>query len=689
MNVEAGKRTVQHVLGQPDEQLRIPRFQRPYAWGPEQVDELWDDVTDDLSKGHFLGSIVLSGDDAKPQVIDGQQRLTTLMLLLSVIRDACFDRNLLQQVERITDLFIVDKFADGDAQYRLRTGDKNWEVFRDFVLRRLDDPERRGASDAIALDADVRAHNRAMLDNLSRLRNLLQAKLDGLASNSDRIIWLQKADKHVVKDLELVVIRVGELDDAFLLFETLNDRGLQLSASDLLKNRLLGSIASKEGDEDVEVAAKHWDEMLEDLGTQVDVTRFLRHYLLGTMPKVKKDDVFGEFKTRMAGEGARTILEDLRVSARLYGEFENPAKVHHEATRRVLTDLQTLRAMTCYIALLPARRHLSQNDFLEFARLAEVVTYRYSSIVGLGTNELERRYHESAKLLIESKGEMLGEARAKLISVLPSSDQFVAAFQRASLGTHYLVKYTLRKLEESVSKEKQVKPTSEVHPEHIMPTNLSGGWVDDLGSDLVKHAEFVNRWGNLTLFLDRLNIPASNKAFADKKPYYAKSEVEMTRELATIESWGIAQIEARQQRLAEMADALWSVSTSELPSPTSHDASATTAVFRAGVGEFWPWVERHLIETSAEEIAHLADRLPHHLAEHSEHSGKAIKLAADLQRLIASWESLDGAQRAVVRAAAGYFLDPDDAVLDDQPAGLDDDAAVIDAAFAALGRSRD
>lgn len=641
----------------------------------------------DLSKGHFLGSIVLSGeDDTKPQVIDGQQRLTTLTLLLSVIRDACFERDLKQQVDRITDLFIVDKWAEGDARYRLRTGDKNWEVFRDFALRSPDDPQRRFAADVKKLDAKSRGHNRALLENLARLRSLLAAKLDGLPDDAARANWLTHVDKHLAKDLELVVIKVGELDDAFLLFETLNDRGLQLSASDLLKNRLLGRIASEESDEDVELAAKHWDEMLEDLGTHVDVTRFLRHYLLSTVAKVKKDEVFGEFKKRLAVDGARSVFEDLRLSAQLYGEFENPSKVTHEATRQVLTDLQLLRAVTCYIALLPARRHLSQIDFLDFARLAEVLTYRYSSVVGLGTNELERKYHESAKLLTQSKGERLAEARAILIGALPSSDQFRAAFEQASMGTYYLARYTLRKLEESKSKEKQVKQTAEVHVEHIMPSSPSAAWLADLGADATRHGEFVNRWGNLTLFLDKLNIPASNKSFADKKPFFARSDVTLTKDLVAHATWGIAEIEDRQRRLGELADALWNVPVS--PAPALLSGPAATASFEAAVGEYWPRVEPHVLETSAEDMAALAARVPHHLADHSAHGGKAAKLAMDLQTLVDTWESLDGEQRTVVRAAVAYFLDENDAIPDDQPNGLDDDDAVIAAAYAALGRQR-
>src|SRR4051812_24132526 len=100
--------------------------------------------------------------------------------------------------------------------------------------------------------------------------------------------------------VELVVIEVENLADGFLVFETLSDGGLQLSAADLLKSHVVGEVAHPGGDEDVDAAAADWDSMLEDLGAQVDVSRFLRHFLLARHPKVQKENVFGFFKQLIA-----------------------------------------------------------------------------------------------------------------------------------------------------------------------------------------------------------------------------------------------------------------------------------------------------------------------------------------------------------------------------------------------------
>jgi hypothetical protein len=682
MELKAEKWSLRRLLSLDQQQFRIPPYQRPYAWTSDQVDDLWLDLVDNISTGHFLGSLVLSTEDEwRPQVIDGQQRLTTLMLLLSALRDECAARQLGQQVHLIDKWLTADAFESGDARFKFKTGAANWPVFRDVVLRGPTDPERRSLED---FDKPTRARNRPLLDNLARLRAHLTTVLAAMPE-SEQVAWLERFHKFLLERLELVVIEVKSLADAFLLFETLNDRGLQLSAADLLKSHLLGEIARKAGDEDVDAAASAWDAMLDVLGAGVDVSRFLRHYLLARYPKVQKDDVFGFFKQLVAERGPAAVLKELEVAAGHYGEFETPSKVVHAPTRQVLEDLQTLRAVTCYIALLPARRYLSELDFLAYARLAEVLTFRYSSVAGRGTNELERKYHDAARILVDSEGARLSESRAVLVAAMPDAAEFTQAFERLTMGRQYLLRYTLAKLEHTLSSgaEKQLKTSDLVHIEHVMPQKLSSSWHTSLGEVADRHPEYVHRWGNLTLFFAGYNIPASNKGFEEKKEFYDKSDVELTRQLCAYATWGPDEIEQRQRELAGLAERLWQVE--ESPGSAAPIAgSDSRSRFQEHLGEMWEAVEPHCREVSAEEIRQLAERLPGHLASHLGHKGAAAGLAEQLTALLADWERYDGAQRSVARAAASYFLETADALPDEQEGGLTDDAAVVHAARAVL-----
>jgi hypothetical protein len=626
--------------------------------------------------------VLSSEDESRPVVIDGQQRLTTLMLLMSVLRDECHDRDLTTPVQRIDKRLTADDFAEGDDRFKFKTGTVNWPVFRDFVLRTPTDPKRKSLDDAKRLDRELRARNDALLDNYARLRGHVRAYLASMGEDRQRA-WLQAFDKAVMERVELVVIQVKELADAFLLFETLNDRGLQLSAADLLKSHLLGQIAKKHTEEEVEEAARRWDEMLEDLGAQVDVSRFLRHYLLGSAQAVKKDEVFNHFKGLVAKSEASAVLEDLRKAAACYGEFENPSRVSHEPTRQVLSDLQTLRASVCYIALIPARRYLSETDFLECARLAEVLTYRYSSVVGLGTNDIERKYRDAAQVLNKSHGAKLAEARAILIGAMPDSEQFKVAFERLSMGTQYLLRYSLRKLEEHVAPtlEKKIQASNLVHIEHIMPQTLSDAWRATLGAQVEAHAEYVHRWGNLTLLFSGLNIPASNRSFEEKKAYYKGSQVELTKLLSEGDVWGLAQIEERQRKLAELADEVWAVP--QVP-VAGAEVSPALESFRSALDSMWEVVAPFCIEMSPEQTKQMSELLVGHLAEHALHKTQARDLSGRLEKLLEGWEELDASERAVVAGAVNYFLEADDAAPDVTVGGLVDDEAVVAAAEAAI-----
>lgn len=683
MDLRADKKSLRKLLGMEDEQFRIPHYQRPYSWTSEQVDDLWDDLTANASTGHFLGSLVLAGEDeTKPHVIDGQQRLTTLMMILAALRDACIDRGMDKDAQRIQTRLTANHFAEGDARYKFKTGAVNWPVFRDFILREPDDPKRQVIEAASALPAHVRERNALLVSNFRRLVSHLNDKLASLDDSAQRS-WLARFTSDLMERVELVVIEVKELADAFLLFETLNDRGLQLSAADLLKSHLLGQFAKAySADEDVDEAATQWDAMLEDLGATVDVSRFLRHYLLGYQQAVKKDEVFDHFKELIRKQDPQWVLDELRTAARIYGELESPARVTHAPTRTVLEDLQTLRAATCYIALLPARRYLSESDFICFARLAETLTYRYSTVVGLGTNELERKYRDAAQLLITSQGEDVERARQILIEAMPDSKTFLAAFEKMRMGTQYLLRYTLRRLEAHVrvGAEVELKPNNLVHIEHIMPQTLSDEWRAALGVDgIERHADYLNRYGNLALFYFGYNIPASNKSFDQKKEYYSQSDVLLTRELAALDAWNLEAIDRRQHRLAVLADAAWPVPGAEPPS-LKPDALAE---FRRQVGDLWPQVERHCREVPPAMVEAWSDQLPLHLSGHAQES-KAAELAQRLVDLSGQWEAYDARERAVIAGAVGYFLSLEDDIHDESERGLDDDEVVVRAAEASL-----
>jgi hypothetical protein len=571
MKLDVSERTLAEFLATPQEQLAVPLYQRQYSWTTEEVDQLWEDVTSDLEAEHFMGSIVLNDELLlRPQIIDGQQRLSTIMIILGLIRDEYHDLGS-KYVGRPQMSLTADPWATDEARFKLQLGELNHAIFRDFVLRPPDDPHRKDWAAKKTLHKDDLVQNADLFSSAERLHTLLKKHLDA-SQGTDREAQLITLEEKISKRLLFVVIRVGSVDDAFLLFETLNDRGLQLSAADLVKSHLLSRIESEKGKEKVAEAAHEWAELVEQL-RGADIGRFLRYFLLMYYPKVRMDRVFKLFKTRLQEATAEGMLGHLRTMARLFGEFERPSLVMDQAVRDVLEDINDLRASTTYVVLLPARHALIQQpkDFVRLARLTEALAYRWTTIAGKNAQQLESIFQEAGGILASEGAEGLEAAEDRLTQELPSKIEFLDSFRNKRMGTQYVARYTLRRIEEVLSNKLEwtLKSPAKVNVEHIMPLNLSQPWLDALGSDAVEiHAENVGRWGNLTLLSESLNKSAKDSSFEAKKKSYAGppgSSVQMTQLLLNEDSWGPKEIDLRQRWLGEIAEQLWNAEAAANP----------------------------------------------------------------------------------------------------------------------------
>ena len=685
MQLSAQKQTLAVLLGGIGLQLVIPPYQRPYAWEREQIDDLWDDIMSSLDDGHFMGSIVLNAEDPeRPQVIDGQQRLTTLLLLARIIQDRYLALGANDRAEGLYQLFFADTFGEGDARYRLRTGDANWAVFRDYVLRRHDDSERKRWVDAANEPRVVRAKNLRLFENARVLSDKLETWLYGIADDGvvERLTRLQQT---LIKRLEFVVVSVNSAPDAFLLFETLNDRGLQLSQGDLLKNHLLSRVAATGANTSAEIeeAADEWEGLLDDLGQKADVTRFLRHYLLARSFPVKKEQVFDRFKAQVASSGPHSLLRELRTFGKLYGQLADPARVQNDpAVQAQLNALTVLRAESCYPALLVAMRFLPRDQFLNFAWLCEVLTYRYSSVCGFDAKELQASYHRAAKLILETQGTGVEEARGEISRMIPGSDQFVASFERQRMGAQYLARYTLQRIEGALNPGKEFKANDAVHIEHVMPQTPSEEWKAVLGIGIVDHPALVQRWGNLTLLHAPLNQGASNRLFVQKQDHYHQSEVGLTKDLCRYLRWGLDVIDQRQSWMASVADSIWSVDgyhAVERPQPLRLQSALEALADQERVA-----LERLIPEQPPESPLPIEALVREHADALIGERAAGIELSDAIIHVTARWDELGTDGRRLITGTSRYFVEAADAIHAHEAGGLEDDARVVRAVCDAL-----
>jgi len=559
MEINANKNNVKSLFGGADVQVRVPPFQRPYSWTADQVDDLLTDIFQAVEKGsgvHFMGAIVLNDEDeTTPEIVDGQQRIATLFILLATIRDIFAERGEEAQVGRLQGLYIENDYAQSGRQFRFEASQANAKVFRNFVLASsITTGRREWAEYKTYFNRTEQARNKNVYRNSERIKFVIYERLLKV-EESVRSKWLDDLVKTVVSRLEFVVVRVKNLDDAFSIFETLNDRGLELSAGDLLKNETLKQAA--QSGLMIESFSKEWDEIVDSLGGS-DLTKFLRHYLLVFSAGLTKQDVLPEFRKMLSKMGPESFVKELQDSARIYGLLLDPSKSSWtKEIRYGLENLKLLRVAICYAALLPARKVLNDTDFARYLKTVETLTFRYSSVCDKGSNTLEVTYHESAKILATSGASDLTRAIRILQESSPSPEEFRASFLDQGMGSPGTVKYLLREVERHlVGDEKELNEPKRLNIEHIMPESPDDEW--GFGELPDGYSEQVNKWGNLTLLAERLNKKGSNQVFSKKKPFYEKSQIELTKQLCLKDSWGPDDIRSRQEWLLAQAEEIWS-----------------------------------------------------------------------------------------------------------------------------------
>jgi hypothetical protein len=591
MKITPTSLTVTQLFSSTNEQYFIPTYQRRYSWHERQIVELIEDIAlleDDDT--HLLGSIVCLASHHKAglnrlELVDGQQRLTTVSILLECIRQR------LELEESATEAL--------ELRQLLHAKSLNGKQVRKVDLDSIDADE---FADLIAGN-EQRDYKNA---DLVRAFKIIRERAAAI-SIEDLLTFLYRLKNQAI----VIRLDVGNAKDAFKLFETINNRGLKLSPTDIIKNFLLGN-AARLGASPLETARKSWTQLLLHLdGTNPDA--FFRYYLMAAIQtQVMMSEVVGQFKetfmsrvleakglpdrrnytdenesddddeTKGSGDGIdvdegvkvahkkvtfKKFLEHLVASAEAYGEIVL-AKTSDKRIDRHLRNLKMIKAVQTYGFLMHLRvGGCPDKDFREILKLTENFVLR-RHVCRERANDTERLF---ARLCGVDPADPIETTRKSYRELCPDDETFKAAFEVAHFPANLIerARYCLERIEISEHgnhDELQVLGADDVHVEHIMPQKIRskkvkeefGDWLSYLGPRAeTQHPQFVDRIGNLTLFAGELNIGASNNPFVRKKTAYEQSAIRLTQKLLKIPNFRFKEIEKRSQQLAERAVALW------------------------------------------------------------------------------------------------------------------------------------
>lgn len=543
----------------------IPVYQRSYTWKTENCKQLFDDlikVVREHRKSHFFGSIVsvhnpdAEGGHNEFLVIDGQQRLTTVSLLLlamyNLMKKGIVVPAKASLGEQIYETYLVDKWLDDDTRIKLKPVKDDKEAF-----------------DRLFGDEADYIHESNLTSNYKFFYERIQKEEISVSELYDAICRL-----------EIISITLNQDDNPQLIFESLNSTGVALSEGDKIRNFILMGLPSKEQNDYYE---KYWSRI--EQCTNNDVSLFVRDWLSvrqQATPAISR--IYYTFKQYVFDEKAEaeSLLTDLLSYAKRYrvllrGDSCNKS-LNACITRLNRLETTVTRPFFLEVLRLYDDQKLTKDEVTTIFLTTETYLFR-RSICDLPTNTLNKIFltlHKDIVRLDGTEDDYVAKFKYVLLSKkerarFPSDNEFAEAFatrQIYQMNSKNKV-YVLERLENyGTIEDKDIYrhvDDGEYSIEHIMPQHLSNAWIDMLGENYITiHEEWLHRIANLTL--TAYNSKYSNSPFSEKKTMdhgFIDSGIRMNQEIARYEKWTIDEIKDRNEKLTQRALTIWQLPTTD------------------------------------------------------------------------------------------------------------------------------
>lgn len=534
----------------------IPKFQRDYSWETEHWDDLWQDillVLNNEENEHYMGYLVLqTSDNKKFTVIDGQQRLTTLSILilgvLKVLNDFV-ERGIDVEANKIR----IDSYRKSYigtlntitliSDNKLKLNRNSDEYYKNNLVLLKDLPLR-----------NTNTSEKHMRECFLWFYN----KLSKQFSNGQEVAEFIET---IVDKLFFTVITVTDQINAFKVFETLNARGVQLSSSDLLKNYLFSVIDQTQPHiSEIEELENLWSRVIGKLGNN-KFEDYLRYYWNSKNKLVRKNQLFKTIRNVIkTKEDTFNLIRDLDDTADLYIALQDPNSEFWSDNfeiKKYLGELKLYQIKQTNSLLIAAFKNLNKEYFTKLVKYCSIISFRYNVIGGLNPNEQEEIYNKIAREISLNKTFNIQSLQPIYVLDNNFENDFSTKQFKNTTRNHKIAKYILSKIE-LYKYGNEINPESDNYTiEHILPESADESWGDFSDEEINR---CVYRLGNLTLLEKKLNREADVLNYENKKAVYLKSNSELTKEIVeNYDTWNENKLAARQKELAKHAKAIWKI----------------------------------------------------------------------------------------------------------------------------------
>lgn len=535
---EPDTQTVRKILGSTN-YYRIPDYQRPYSWGDEEIERLWDDISsafNDKDEYYFLGPVILARrKDGDLEVVDGQQRLTTLTILLCILRDFHLknlkskDKVLRNQVSN-TILSMVDN------RYRLRliTQANYQNQFEQEILKKVVLPQ----------GALTKSEKRKLKNKFKNAAWFLKNQLDELHDKSG-INKIKSLTRYILQSVVMVTITCSDRVSAIKLFQVINTTGLDLSLADLVKSSLISRLDSRKHDQfistwrDIEYIAESNDESVSDLLT------YYAYYLLASKPKRSLPE---ELERKFKKKNSNTVAHNFKVFAEHYDTILNTKS-------KMIYSLRNLPDRVFWKTILIAAK---REGFSRFKQLCKKLRNLYYSYWIAGYTTAKTRNFSFKLIRLIKEGKFLSEITKEIEEAL--EEDGVSEYAKDNLegdcyGETWLKPLLILIEYEQTDELVFIEYSRHLHVDHILPEKWKKKrywrrrWTDEEADEL------LHTLGNLTLLSGKKNIQASNEDFPKKKKIYkgkgldGKTSFQISQRILRKSEWTAKEVRKRQRWL--------------------------------------------------------------------------------------------------------------------------------------------
>lgn len=547
----------------------IPRFQRPYSWEKDNVQDFWKDIAESGGEDYFIGSMVVykvsPGNDL--YIIDGQQRLTTITIFLSLIRDK-FKENGFDNLATAIQNLVQRTDIDAKERYILNT-ETSFPFFQEYIQKmgqpKIDikpSPEERLLKQAYE----------ALEENLDISIQSIKDKYIDMELRQNKIKEFLTQIRDSLVALKVIVVELDSEEDAYTVFETLNTRGKDLVLSDLVKNYISKSVKPEVG---VDHFAIKWGEIkenIEDKLSDLSLSDFIYHFWLSKEGMTTQNKLFKAIKTHQIYSGNKeALLEDLLNDSRLYKLIVSPELKNWNKDEigiyQSLLALRLFRVRQQLPMVLSLIRKFKQQKIslsmcIQALNAIESFHFSYNAISSKrSSGGISGMYSSFAKKLSSAidkndSHRVIREFIEKLRGTLPKYDEFSVSFLKLKYSNSnnknsQLIKYILSKIDRIKRKKKVAIDYEKTNLEHISPQNPKDPKMKLSNYDSI---------GNLILCDTETNSKLGNKDFSTKKPVLIESGIWMDDIINSAEIWKEENISERAKVLCEVAfNEVWKV----------------------------------------------------------------------------------------------------------------------------------